>query len=134
MDPFCVLLVEAGLPPPGILLHCEQARLQLYRKKVQKVESQKWLSENKRSLAVNVSAANRFISHAIPELTTQQHEALREVAPTSFAVVKQLFGPHHPLVLAFCGSCLSNGLRVYCRDERHSLTNRQIQKRRVLLS
>lgn len=60
-------------------LCCSQERLQLYRKKVQKVESEKWLSENKRSLAVDVSAANRFISHAIPELTPQQHEALRLV-------------------------------------------------------
>ncbi|BDA44251.1 hypothetical protein COCOBI_05-4350 [Coccomyxa sp. Obi] len=52
-------------------------RLSIYRKKVEKVESEKWLKEHKRTLEVNVSAANRFISHAIPELTNEQRSALK---------------------------------------------------------
>jgi primosomal protein N' len=70
-----------------------QERLQLYKKKVQKVESQKWLSEHRRSLAVDVSAANRFISHAIPELNPQQHQALREVMHQEVALIFGL-SPH----------------------------------------
>jgi hypothetical protein len=60
--------------------------LEIYRKKIQKVESQKWFKEHKRSLEVNVSAANRFISHAIPELTTEQRAALRQVPCNSMSM------------------------------------------------
>lgn len=56
-----------------------QERLRLYKKKIHKVESQKWFKEHKRSLEVNVSAANRFISNAIPELTAEQRSALKKV-------------------------------------------------------
>ncbi|EIE25988.1 hypothetical protein COCSUDRAFT_60985 [Coccomyxa subellipsoidea C-169] len=55
-----------------------QERLRLYKKKIHKVESQKWFKEHKRSLEVNVSAANRFISNAIPELTAEQRSALKK--------------------------------------------------------
>ena len=58
---------------------CSQERLSIYRKKIQKVESEKWFKEHKRTLEVNVSAANRFISHAIPELTNEQRSALKRV-------------------------------------------------------
>lgn len=43
------------------------------------MESEKWFKEHKRTLEVNVSAANRFISHAIPELTNEQRSALKRV-------------------------------------------------------
>ena len=56
-----------------------QDRLETYKMKVTKVESEKWLQEHRPSLSVDVASANRFISAAIPELTPEQKHALRVV-------------------------------------------------------
>lgn len=60
-----------------------QARLETYKRKVAKVESEKWLQEHRPILSVDVAGANRFISAAIPELTQKQKEALRVVTLSS---------------------------------------------------
>ncbi len=59
-----------------------QDRLETYKKKVTKLESEKWLQEHRPSLSVDVASANRFISAAIPELTPEQKHALRQVRCT----------------------------------------------------
>jgi len=46
---------------------------------VQKLESEKWLHENSAQTQVNVAAANRFISAAIPDLTPVQRQGLKAV-------------------------------------------------------
>ncbi len=56
-----------------------QERIRLYEQKVQKLESEKWLHENSAQTQVNVAAANRFISAAIPDLTPVQRQALKAV-------------------------------------------------------
>ena len=56
-----------------------QARLELYKTKVTKMESEKWLQEHRPSLSINVAGANRFINAAIPELSQEQKQALRRV-------------------------------------------------------
>ncbi|CAK0773731.1 hypothetical protein CVIRNUC_004096 [Coccomyxa viridis] len=58
----------------------EEARLDLYKRKVAKVESEKWLQEHKPSLTIDVVGANRFISAAIPELRPEQKQALSKAA------------------------------------------------------
>lgn len=57
-----------------------QARLETYERKLTKVEREKWLQEHRPSLSVDVAGANRFISAAIPELTSKQKHALRVVS------------------------------------------------------
>ena len=56
-----------------------QERLKVYGKKVRKLESAEYLAVNKPALELNVGAANRFISHAIPDLSREQKVALKEV-------------------------------------------------------
>ena len=56
-----------------------QERLRLYTKKVEKVESEKWLKEHKPALSLSIAAANRFITNAIPDLSAEQKTALRQV-------------------------------------------------------
>ena len=56
-----------------------QERLRLYEKKVRKLESERWLAHNSAQTQINVAAANRFISAAIPDLTATQRAALKTV-------------------------------------------------------
>jgi len=51
----------------------------VYGKKVRKLESAEYLALNKPALELNIGAANRFISHAIPDLSKDQKAALKEV-------------------------------------------------------
>ena len=53
----------------------QQERVKLYQKKIQKAESAAYVAANKSSTEINIAAANRFITHAIPELTAQQKQA-----------------------------------------------------------
>jgi hypothetical protein len=53
-----------------------QDRLKAYAKKVRKAVAEKELSESRRSLEVNVAALSRVITHAVPDLSTQQKQAL----------------------------------------------------------
>ncbi|KAK9839828.1 hypothetical protein WJX81_004667 [Elliptochloris bilobata] len=55
-------------------------RVRLYEKKVRKLESEAWLAQNSAQTQVNVAAANRFISAAIPDLTLAQRAALKAAA------------------------------------------------------
>ena len=45
---------------------------------MRKVAAEHELQHSRRSLEVNVAAVNRFINNAIPELSAQQREALKE--------------------------------------------------------
>ncbi|CAL5218730.1 g444 [Coccomyxa viridis] len=66
-------------PSPEEQAHVKELdRLETYKKKVTKLESEKWLQEHRPSLSVDVASANRFISAAIPELTPEQKHALRQ--------------------------------------------------------
>lgn len=56
----------------------EGERLAAYEKKVRRVTSDKLLSESRPSIGVNIAAANRFIDHAIPDLTPEQRQLLRQ--------------------------------------------------------
>ena len=56
-----------------------QERLRLYEMKVRKLESEQWLAHNSAQTQINVAAANRFISAAIPDLTATQRAALKTV-------------------------------------------------------
>ena len=58
-----------------------QARLQLYEAKVQQAATAAWLAANKPKTQMNVGAANRFISHALPDLSQEQRAALKQVPP-----------------------------------------------------
>ncbi len=53
-----------------------QDRLKQFGKKVKKAAAAKELKESKRSMEVDVGAINRFISHAVPDLSSQQKQAL----------------------------------------------------------
>ena len=61
------------------MISAVQERLRLYTKKVEKVESEKWLKEHKPALSLSIAAANRFITNAIPDLSSEQKAALRKV-------------------------------------------------------
>lgn len=58
----------------------EVQRLQQYRKKVQKALSAEELRNNRPTATLNIAAANRFIDHAIPDLTTEQRQALKRAS------------------------------------------------------
>jgi hypothetical protein len=57
------------------LLEKEEERLQKYGMKLQKAESRRILSAQKMTL--DISAVNRFITHAIPDLSQQQRADLK---------------------------------------------------------
>lgn len=61
-----------------------QERLQLYKKKVSKAAYDAELAGAKRTLAIDVAAANRFIDAAIPELDRSQKAALHQVIGKMF--------------------------------------------------
>lgn len=61
-----------------------QTRLRQYGDKVEKVKNEKELKAAKKLTNVNIAAANRFISHAIPDLTKEQKQALRQVRVSSW--------------------------------------------------
>ena len=56
-------------------------RLQQYTKKVNRAVAEKELRESRRSLNVDVATANRFIAHAVNDLTAAQKAALKQVRP-----------------------------------------------------
>ena len=60
-----------------------QAHVEKYLRKVKKVAHEKELKEAQRVTEVNVGAANRFISHALPDLSKAQKRQLREVRSCS---------------------------------------------------
>ena len=56
-----------------------QDRIRLYHKKVQKLEHDQTLATSRRSTAIDIGAANRFISAAVTDLSAQQKAALQQV-------------------------------------------------------
>ena len=56
-----------------------QERINRFKHKVSKVHSETILKTTRRSTEVNVQAANRFITAAIPELSRDQKLALKQV-------------------------------------------------------
>ena len=60
-----------------------QERLRKYSKRLAAAMNEQELANSKRSLAVDVGAANRFIEHAIPDLTDEQKTMLRDVCMTT---------------------------------------------------
>lgn len=83
---------------------CLQERIQLYQRKVQKLESEKWLQENSAQTQVNVAAANRFISAAIPDLTPAQRGVLKAVRPSRSSICPaSAVLAHLPLQATLCG-------------------------------
>jgi len=56
-----------------------QDRIRLYQKKVQKLEHDQTLATSRRSTAIDIGAANRFISAAVTDLSAQQKAALQQV-------------------------------------------------------
>ena len=57
-----------------------QDRLKAYGKKVRKLESAEYLATHKPATEVNIAAANRFINHAIPDLSQDQKAALKQAS------------------------------------------------------
>lgn len=57
----------------------KQERIGRYKRKLSKVQSESILKTTKRKTEINVQAANRFITAAIPELSADQKQALRQV-------------------------------------------------------
>lgn len=53
-------------------------RLEIFQSKVAKAEREAELALLKRNAVVDVAAANRFISHAIPDLNEEQRRRLKE--------------------------------------------------------
>lgn len=91
----------------------------MYRKKLDKVESQKWLKEHKRSLEINVSAANRFISQAIPDLTPAQRSQLHKVNPTAI-MPYTCAGKMCMIVCALQRRMLMSPVFCFCRLGNHA--------------
>jgi len=58
---------------------CLQERISRFKRKVSKVNSEALLKKSKRATEVNIQAANRFITAAIPELSKEQKQALKQV-------------------------------------------------------
>ena len=59
-----------------------QERIKFYGRKVRKLESATFLAKHQPSLDLNVAAANRFITHAIPDLCEDQKQALKQAMST----------------------------------------------------
>uniref|UniRef100_A0A7S3QJX9 Nuclear nucleic acid-binding protein C1D n=1 Tax=Dunaliella tertiolecta TaxID=3047 RepID=A0A7S3QJX9_DUNTE len=59
-------------------IHKECERLEAYKKKVAKAVAAHELATSKPTVSLNVSAANRFIDHAIPDLNPEQRRLLKE--------------------------------------------------------
>lgn len=77
---YIMLLRTQGLTSKNHPYHQESERLKVYGKKVRKLESAEYLATHKPALELNIGAANRFISHAIPDLSADQKTALKEVS------------------------------------------------------
>ena len=60
-----------------------QERLKAYNKKVRKLESADFLAKHRPATEINIAAANRFINHAIPNLSSEQKAALKQVMDTT---------------------------------------------------
>jgi hypothetical protein len=101
----------------------------VYGKKVRKLESAEYLATHKPALELNIGAANRFISHAIPDLSADQKTALKEVMRLDCLVFQQCqLSSFKPTTLnsacdELCMCCLKSNRHRSCRSVRKG--NRQ---------
>ena len=65
----------------------EQTIIKAYQKKVQKAVAGEELEGLKKKTEINIDAAHRFINHAIPELSQEQKQKLRQVCLSNFEQV-----------------------------------------------
>mmetsp|Transcript_15613 Transcript_15613/g.43670 ORF Transcript_15613/g.43670 Transcript_15613/m.43670 type:complete len:219 (-) Transcript_15613:30-686(-) len=75
---FKMYLMSAGTDPANSSVKKEEERLQQYSKRLAAAMNEHQLANSKRSLAVDIGAANRFIEHAIPDLSSEQKVMLRD--------------------------------------------------------
>ena len=71
-----------------------QDRISRFKRKVSKVQSENLLKNSNRATEVNIQAANRFITAAIPELSIQQKQALRQVGKSLSSACFAYAGGH----------------------------------------
>lgn len=74
---------------------CLKDRLQLYKKKVEKVAYDTELAAAKPTLQLDVATANRFINAAMTDLQPAQREALRQVLPNAMTLLYISFDKAH---------------------------------------
>ncbi|PSC67180.1 nuclear nucleic acid-binding C1D [Micractinium conductrix] len=74
---FRLYLLASGVDADEHETSSEKKRLVIYSKKVRRALSEQELGQAKRSLEVNVAAVNRFISAAVPDLSSDQKAALK---------------------------------------------------------
>ena len=70
---------KARRATPVIMQPVAQDRIARFVRKLSKVKSENLLKNSQRATEVNIQAANRFITAAIPELSVEQKQALRQV-------------------------------------------------------
>lgn len=75
---FCMYLRAHGTSPEEHAFAKEEERISRFKRKVSKVNSEALLKKSKRATEVNIQAANRFITAAIPELSKEQKQALKQ--------------------------------------------------------
>eukprot|EP01024_Parvocaulis_polyphysoides_P040465 TRINITY_DN36825_c0_g1_i4.p2 TRINITY_DN36825_c0_g1~~TRINITY_DN36825_c0_g1_i4.p2 ORF type:complete len:142 (-),score=27.06 TRINITY_DN36825_c0_g1_i4:122-547(-) len=63
-------------------------RLKAYTKKVQQSETQLLQTEEQQNLKLDIQAANRFIEHALPELTKEQKQLMKQVRNNVACIMK----------------------------------------------
>lgn len=61
------------------LTYVPQERIKLYDKKLKKARARDELARSRPTISLDVAAANRFINAAIPELTQEQKQQLKQV-------------------------------------------------------
>mmetsp|Transcript_853 Transcript_853/g.1982 ORF Transcript_853/g.1982 Transcript_853/m.1982 type:complete len:207 (+) Transcript_853:112-732(+) len=89
---FKLYLLSVGIDPREHPIEKETERLTQWAKRLAKAASKKEASESQRGLALNIGAANRFIEHAIPELSKEQKQQLREVGKAAKKENKAVHG------------------------------------------
>mmetsp|Transcript_23506 Transcript_23506/g.39385 ORF Transcript_23506/g.39385 Transcript_23506/m.39385 type:complete len:193 (+) Transcript_23506:236-814(+) len=72
---FGMYLKTQGVPMAEHPVKRELDRVQMYQQKVERAK----FTERPRTGALNVDAANRFITHSIPDLSADQKKRLREI-------------------------------------------------------
>ena len=75
---FHLLLKASGKDSSDHPLQKELDRLKQYKKKVDRDIAEQELRHSRPTISLNIAAANRFIDHAIPDLTQEQRGRLRE--------------------------------------------------------
>ncbi|KAL0028963.1 hypothetical protein WJX77_008510 [Trebouxia sp. C0004] len=93
---FCLYLRAHGTSPEEHAFAKEEERISRFKRKVSKVNSEALLQKSKRATEVNIQAANRFITAAIPELSKEQKQALKQ------AGAKRKGAPAEPAEVTQC--------------------------------